>query len=134
MPRRKRPANREDPAAQYLDSPLMSHRLLYKRQLSVRIDGRYGTYRTHLKLGRKLNGRCSCPSEESPCKHVRALRSTWRVNPESFFDLEPLLEELSRRPSASLMASIAELVMNRPETLSAFGVQGFEPDDEDDQW
>jgi len=134
MPRRKRRANREDPVAEYVDSPLMSHRLLYKRQLSVRIDGRYGTYRTRLKLGRRLNGCCTCPSEEFPCKHVRALRSTWRVNPESFVDLEPLLEELSRRPSASLVASIAELVMSRPETLTAFGVKGFEPDDEADQW
>lgn len=95
---------------------------------------RYGTYHTRLKLGRRLNGRCSCPSEEFPCKHVRALRGTWRVNPESFFDLEPFLKELSRRPSASLVASIAELVMKRPETLIAFGVKGFEPDDEDDEW
>lgn len=134
MPRRKRQTNREDPAAEYLDSALMSHRLLYKRQLSVRIDGTYGSYRTRLKLGRRLNGRCSCPSEEFPCKHVRALRGTWRANPESFFDLEPLLEQLSRRPSASLVASIAELVMNRSETLTAFGVKGFEPDDEGDEW
>jgi len=134
MPRRKPRAKRDDPAAEYLDSPLMSHRLLYKRQLSVRIDGTYGTYRTHLKLGRRLEGRCSCPSEEFPCKHVRALRSTWRVNPESFFDLEPFLEQLSRRPAASLVASIAELVMNRPETLTAFGVKGLEPDDEGDEW
>ncbi len=134
MPRRKPRPTPEDPAAEYLDSPLMSQRLLYKRQLSVRIDGRYGTYRTRLNLGRRLDGRCSCPSDELPCKHVRALRSTWRVNPESFVDLEPLFEELSRRPPASLVASIAELVMNRPETLTAFGVKGFEPDDERDEW
>lgn len=130
----KRRAKREDPAAEYLDSPLMSHRLLYKRELSVRIDGRYGTYQTRLKLGRRLNGRCSCPSDEVPCKHVRALRATWRVNPESFVALEPLLKELSQRPAASLVALIAELVMNRPETLTAFGLMGFEPDDDGDEW
>ena len=112
----------------------MSQRLLYKRQLSVSIDGRYGTYRTHLKLARRLNGRCSCPSDEFPCKHLRALRGTWRVNPESFLDLAPVLEELARRPPASLVAAIAEIVLNRPETLAAFGVKGFEPDDESDVW
>jgi uncharacterized Zn finger protein len=134
MPRKKQQANREDPAAEYLDSPLMSQRLLYKRELLVRIDGRYGTYRTRLKLGRRLNGRCSCPSEEVPCKHVRALSGTWRVNPESFFDLQPCLEALSQRPLASLVASIAELVLNRPEALTAFGVSGFEPDEEGEEW
>jgi len=134
MPRKKRIAKREDPAAEYLDSPLMNHRLLYKRELSVRVDGRYGIYRTRLKLGRRLNGSCSCPSDEFPCKHVRALHATWRVNPESFVNLEPLLKELSQRPSTSLVASIAELVMNRPETLTAFGLPGFEPDDEGEEW
>jgi len=134
MPRRKRVAKREDPAAEYLDSPLLNHRVLYKRELSARIDGSYGTYRTRLKLGRRLNGRCSCPSDEVPCKHLRALRATWRVNPESFVDLEPLLKELSRRPSAALVTSLAELIMNRPETLTAFGLAGFEPDDEGEEW
>ena len=52
MPRKKQVAKQEVPAEEYLDSHLMSHRLLYKRQLSVRIDGRYGTYRTRLRLGR----------------------------------------------------------------------------------
>jgi hypothetical protein len=134
MLRGKPRVKREDPAAEYVDTPLMSQRLLYKRQLSVRIDGTYGTYRTQLTLGRRLHGHCSCPSDELPCKHIRALRSTWRVNPESFFDLGPFLEELSRRSTASLVASIAELVMNQPETLTVFGVKGFAPDDEDDQW
>jgi hypothetical protein len=129
-PKRKR----ADPAAEYLDSPLMSQRVLYKRQLSVRIDGRYGVYRTHLKLARRLSGRCSCPSDEIPCKHIRALRATWRVNPGSFFDLEPVLDELARRPLSSLVAAIAELVLNQPETLTAFGVKGFEPDDAGDEW
>ena len=130
MPGRKRVAKREDPAAEYLDSPLMSHRLVYKRRLSVRVDGRYGTYQTQLNLGRRLDGQCSCPSEERPCKHIRALRSTWRVNPESFFDIGPFLEELFQRPKASLLASIAQLVMARPESLTFFGMKGFESEDD----
>lgn len=134
MSRGKPLAKREDPAAEYVDSPLMSQRLLYRRQLSVRIDGKYGTYRTQLTLGRQLRGHCSCPSDQVPCKHLRALRSTWRVNPRSFFDLGPFLEELSRRSAPSLVTSIAELVINKPESLAAFGVKGFAPDDQDAEW
>jgi hypothetical protein len=48
--------------------------------------------------------------------------------------LGPFVEELSRRPAASLVACIAELVMNQPETLTVFGVKGFAPDDTDDEW
>jgi hypothetical protein len=56
------------------------------------------------------------------------------VNPGSFFDLGPFLEELSRRSAASLVVSIAELVINKPESLAAFGVKGFVPDDQDAEW
>lgn len=134
MSPKKPRAKREDPATEYVDSPLMSQRLLYRRQLLVRIDGNYGTYCTQLTLGRRLSGQCSCPSDQAPCKHLRALRSTWKVNPGSFLDLERFLEELSRRSAASLVASIAELVINKPEILAAFGVKGFVPDDEDAEW
>jgi uncharacterized Zn finger protein len=123
----------EDRAAEYIDSPLMTERLRYKREISARIDGRYGVYRTRVQLDRPAQGTCNCPSEWWPCKHVRALAATWEANPASFFDLGRFLNDLSARPKKQLVEAVAKMVMTAPECLGALGVPGFEVDDEDDE-
>ncbi len=120
---------REDRAAEYRDSPLMYHRIRYRRELVVRIDGRYGTYTTRASLPGP-DASCTCPSDEAPCKHIRALRRTWRTSPESFFDLEQFLAGLGQGPKAALMAALATAILVAPACLGALGVPGFRADSE----
>ena len=117
-----------DRAAEYIDSPLMTQRLVYRKQLSARIDGNYGVYRTTVRVGRKLVASCTCPSDLWPCKHVRAVRATWNENPDSFFDLAPLLKDLAAKPKAELVEAMRQILVAYPESLAVLGVPGFEPD------
>lgn len=145
-PRRSKPKRRaptlEDRAAEYVDSPLMTHRVRFKRQLFARIQGSYGVYRTWVRPGRReLDSGCTCPSEWRPCKHVRALEGTWRANRPSFFDADRFLETLAGRPKAELVEAIGRLIARAPEGLAALGVKGFEdgePEDpeaeQEDEW
>ncbi len=122
-----------DPAQEYIDSGLMSQRLKHGRRLSARIEGNYGVYRTRARLGRGGDGHCTCPSDWSPCKHVRALKATWEVNPTSFFDLDVFLGELSAKSKADLIKLIARVIAVAPEGLAACGFSEFEPErDRDD--
>lgn len=133
-PRRK--PTPEQRVAEYVDSPRMTQRVRYKKQLAARVLGNYGIYRTQAKLTKKPSGDCTCPSELWPCKHVKALRKTWDVNPESFFDLDEFLKELAKRPKAELLKALGDIVMEWPECLSVFDVPGFdeEEDEEDLDW
>ncbi|MGH7644651.1 MAG: SWIM zinc finger family protein [Gemmatimonadales bacterium] len=131
----KRPhRTRSDRVAQYVDSPLMTHRLLYQRHVSARILGNYGIYRTEVSLRPHGEASCTCPADQRPCKHVPALRATWKLNPASFFDLDALLQDLSTRPKASMLTAIARMALAAPECLSALGVVGFEAEPGDDVW
>lgn len=129
--------NRTDPvfdrADEYINSPLMTQRVVYRKHLSVRIDGNYGVYRTTVQLGRKLAGSCTCPSDLWPCKHVRALRATWDENHDSFFDLEVFLKDLAAKPKVELVETIRQILVAYPESLAALGVPGFEPDRDDEE-
>ena len=116
-------------AAEYVDSPSMRMRIRDGRRLVVRVDGRYGFYRTELNLAAPNASSCSCPSEESPCKHVRALRKTWRVNPRSFLELESLLDVLSRRGRGAFLEALRTIIFAHPECLGALGIPGFGLDD-----
>ena len=80
-----------DPAGEYIDSTLTTQRLRDGRQLSARINGRYGVYRTRVRLSRQLDGDCTCPSDVQPCKHVRALRATWERNPARAAGSKPVV-------------------------------------------
>jgi uncharacterized Zn finger protein len=124
-----------DRADEYINSPLMTQRLVYRKQLSARIEGNYGVYRTTVRIGRKLAANCTCPSDLWPCKHVRAVRATWNENPGSFFDLELLLKDLEAKPKVALVDAIRQVLLAYPESLAVFGVPGFEPDHdgEDDE-
>ncbi len=133
----------EDRAAVYLDSPLMTHRVRFRRQLFARIQGNYGVYRTWVRPGsRGLDSGCTCPSDWRPCKHVHALERTWRANPRSFFDVDGFLKTLAARPKADLVKAIGRLIARAPEGLASLGVKGFEDEEpeepeaegEDDEW
>jgi hypothetical protein len=108
----------------------MTQRLVYRKQLSARIDGNYGVYRTTVRISRKLAASCTCPSDLWPCKHIRALRATWDENPGSFFDLEVFLKDLSSKPKVELVDAMREILLAYPESLAVFGVPGFEADRE----
>lgn len=121
-----------DAAAEYIDSPMLTERLRLGRNVSAEIAGRFGDYRTRLKLTRKLDGDCTCPSDAWPCKHVRALRATWEMNPESFLDVEAFLRGLDARGKAELIETIGKIVAAFPQTLGLFGVAGFDETGDDD--
>jgi uncharacterized Zn finger protein len=126
----------EERVTEYVDSPQMTHRVRYGKQVSARIVGNFGTYRTQTSQAKskKVTGECTCPSEIWPCKHVYALRETWQANPNSFFDLDDWLKKLAEEPKATLVEAIRNMVESEPALLSVFGVPGFdeEEDDEDD--
>ena len=130
MATRKRPTM-EDRVAEYVDSPSMRMRVKYKKQISARILGVYGDYRTSVSRTLKnANGTCSCPSEIWPCKHILALRKTWDVNPDSFFDLDKFLKDLGKQPQEWLVEMIGSITSQFPECLSVLGVPGFDAEDE----
>jgi hypothetical protein len=116
---------RPDRALEYIDSPMMQQRLRYGRELSARIQGNYGVYRTRVRIGSLETSSCTCPSEEWPCKHVRALVATWKSNPDSFYNLEALLTGLADEPTGTLIKMIAAMVVVAPESLAALGVDEF---------
>lgn len=120
-PARTREAH-PDPAAEYVDSLMMTQRLRFAQSLSVRIAGRYGDYRTRMRLTRKLDGDCTCPSDPWPCKHVRALRATWRTNPHSFFDVQAFLKRLDSVEKRELIETIGKIVLAFPQALGLLGV------------
>jgi hypothetical protein len=107
----------------------MTQRLRYRRDLSARITGSYGVYRTRMRIGTSSEGACSCPSESWPCKHVRALEATWNSNPTSFLDLETFVAGLGDRPKVDLLDLIARMGMLAPESLVACGLDVGGADD-----
>ena len=140
MARRQRPTP-EQRIAEYVDSPMMTHRVRFGKQLSARILGNYGVYHTLAGQGKKVTGECTCPSDWWPCKHVHALRETWKINPHSFFDLDQFIAELFDQPKAKLIEAIEKMLVASPEMLQFFGVPGFEVEevdgdgcDDEDEW
>ena len=113
-------------ASEYLDSPRMTQRLVYRRWLSARIEGNYGVYRTTVPLTKKGAATCTCPSDYWPCKHVYAVRATWAANPDSFFDFAVWLAEFSDKPASDLIDALREVLWACPEGLGVLGVAGFD--------
>ncbi len=130
MAKRNKPTM-EDRVAEYVDSPSMKQRVKHKKQITARIQGVYGNYRTQTIWSlKKVNGECTCPSELWPCKHILALRETWKVNPKSFFDLDHFLKNLAKETQDELMEMFGKIVVQFPECLGVLGVPGFEEEDE----
>ena len=116
----------EQRMTEYIDSPRVTQRVRHEKQLSARIAGNFGTYRTTVSQSKKMTGECTCPSELWPCKHIHALRATWEANPKSFFDLDDWLKKLAEEPKANLVEAIGSMVSAYPALLAVFGVPGFE--------
>lgn len=123
-----------DRAEEYIDSPVMTKRLSYGRELSARIQGNYGVYRTRVRVGDTAQGTCTCPSEEHPCKHIRALEATWNKYPETFFELEHVVEDLTSQSRPQLIDLVAQMALIAPETLAACGVEEFEEDGDEEMY
>lgn len=130
----------DDRVAEYVNSPRLRQRLKVGSEVSCVVDGNSGVYRTRLSLKRSKESWCTCPSEYVPCKHVAALRETYKLRPRSFADLESVLKKLAPKEKGELLKVIREMVIAAPASLSALGVKGFEPpedsetDDEDGGW
>jgi len=127
--------DREERVAEYVDSPSMVHRLRAGSVVAARILGTLGVYKVRLDTRRK-QGECTCPSEIQPCKHVEALRRTWKKRPGSFADLDELLDVALRSKSrADLVQLMREMALESPSSLTALGALGFReiaPWDEED--
>jgi hypothetical protein len=125
----------DDRVKEYVDSPMMTQRLRHERIVTARIDGNFGVYRTTVDLkAKKLAGECTCPSEVWPCKHLHALRATWKKNPDSFFDFDNWLAALAKEPNETLVEAIRNMVLHSPSLLTVFGVAGFEEFGDDDEY
>jgi uncharacterized Zn finger protein len=134
MPKKNKSSAPEDKAAEYIDSSLMTQRLRYKDDLSARIDGNHGTYRTRMRIGNRVKVSCTCPSDEWPCKHARALAATWERNPGSFWDLQETLDQLASKSKAELLALIGNMAMAVPALLVELGFEDFEDDQSDEEF
>jgi uncharacterized Zn finger protein len=112
----------------------MTHRVRFGGNLSARIQGNYGTYRTWVGIAsRRRESGCTCPSDWEPCKHVNALKLTWRENPESFFDVDGFIKTLASRSRSELIDIIGKLIAHAPEGLAALGVKGFAAEEDDQE-
>ena len=132
MAKRPKP-NFADRVAEYVNSSLLGRRLRIGRTVLCTVDGQYGRYRTSATLGPKgvKEAACSCPSELYwPCKHVAALAETYRQAPDTFFDLDGYLDGLRGRPQKELVAMMRAMIESAPQTLTALGIEGFEPPDD----
>ncbi len=122
--------------AEYVDSPSMVHRIKVGSIVAARIHGTLGTYRVQVDTKPKKGGDCTCPSEIQPCKHVEALRQTWKKKPGSFADVDELLAlALKGRTRADLVQMRRSMALASPSSLSALGAVGFDevaPWDEED--
>ncbi|MGC2034985.1 MAG: SWIM zinc finger family protein [Thermoplasmata archaeon] len=121
-----------------MDSPRMRERIKIGSTLICRILGNSGTYRTQASVSAKGDSECTCPSEWFPCKHVAALRETYKRDPASFADLDKVLKGLEKQEGKQLIGTIRKMVLQSPSALSVLGVKGFkvldEYDPEEDGW
>lgn len=128
--------------AEYVDSPRLGQRMRIGNEISCVVDGNSGIYRTSLDLKLRAASWCTCPSEYVPCKHVHALRQTYKVRPRSFVDVEKVvMTKLAKKDRPALLKVIVAMARTSPPALAAVGVKGFEPPDgipddeeDDDDW
>lgn len=124
---------REQRVAAYVDSRAMVQRLHVGPLVAAAIRGSMGRYR--VKLDAKTGeGSCTCPSEIQPCKHIEAVRLTWRKKPESFMDVDALLDvHLQGRDRDELVRMMRAMVLESPPALAALGALQFrDVEDRDD--
>lgn len=118
---------------EYVNSPRLRQRLKTGSEISCVVDGNSGVYRTRASLKRSGDSGCTCPSEYVPCKHVAALRQTYKLRPRSFADLDAVVKKLTTKDKGQLLRIIREMAAASPSSLSALGVRGFEPPEESEE-
>lgn len=120
----------DERVAEYVNSPRLRQRLKSGSEISCVIDGNSGIYRTVLSVKRSGGSSCTCPSEYVPCKHVAALRETYKLRPRSFADLDAVVKKLAPKEKSELLRIIRKMATTAPSALSVLGVKGFEPPEE----
>lgn len=112
----------EDRVGEYIDSPFMKHRLRLDDKLIARIEGNQGTYKVEWNT-QNNRGSCSCPYDDGPCKHLEALKRTWKLKPGSFLDVNTALQAwLDRKGRDELLVFLQRLMVESPSRLAAWGV------------
>jgi uncharacterized Zn finger protein len=97
------------------------------------VDGNSGVYQTEASLRKSTECSCTCLSEYFPCKHVVALRLTFRARPKSFVDLGGELKKIGNEEKSQLLQLIREMATLAPASLTALGIKGFEPPKDEDE-
>jgi uncharacterized Zn finger protein len=122
--------------AEYTDSPRLKQRIRVGKTISCMVDGNYGRYQTRVVLERSGKGKeaeCSCPSEYWPCKHASALILTYRKSPDSFLDVDMLLDGLKQKGRDELLKLIQKMIAVSPACLKALGVKEFEQEENEEE-
>jgi uncharacterized Zn finger protein len=117
---------------EYVDSRRMRERLKRGSTITCAMEGSYGTYRTRTNLRKRADSSCTCPSEISPCKHVEALRETYKLRPRSFCDVNAVMNKLAKKNREEVLATIEAMIVRAPAALGALGIKGFEGRVEDE--
>lgn len=128
-----------DRANEYACSDLIRARIVSDDTLFARIFGNYGVYQTCLTVddSGEFFPDCTCPADTLFCKHAVALGLTWITEPNTFFDMRSLAEQLQGKSKAELIALICEMAESYSEVLGILGIQGFEDlgeDEEGEEW
>lgn len=117
----------EERVQEYVDSERMVHRVHRDDALTCTILGNYGVYHVEVRAVDAegwREGRCTCPYDRGPCKHMDALLRTYEERPDSFVDLGELLDDLTDRPREELLDLIGEMVRMAPDSVRALGAPG----------
>lgn len=123
--------------AEYVDSPMMRQRVKIGRTACCTIRGRYGVYKTRVTLTparRCKEASCTCPSDYWPCKHAAALAETVLKRPESFMDVDKLVDSLGKKPHMELLRLMRAMIAAAPASLQALGVEEFAEDGEEEEF
>lgn len=116
---------REQRVKEYVDSPRLFHRVKLGAEILCEVNGHEGVYLTRTSTASRGSYSCSCPSEIAPCKHVEALRKTFRQNPASFFDAERTLAALATTTKADILHSIRAIILDTPRALRSLDNGAF---------
>lgn len=119
----------EDRVAEYVSSPALAFRVKVGKTVACRVYGNYGVYMTTADLGSTRDGSCTCPSDYDPCKHIEALRITYKKRPRSFRDVDTVLRRLGRKSKEELLDIMRHMILSAPTALGALGVKGFDERD-----
>lgn len=104
----------------YLASGLVEQRRRVGDGLTAEVRG---SRSYHVEISQGPHFRCACPFEFSgPCKHVVATLLAYIDDPASFERPDPLHKVLRQRSKDELVAMLADILREQPETARRFGL------------